>query len=299
VLRAQAAQPGSNNSVAFTVIVNHLRSLDDIDDPTDGSFVRLKKQKQAEYLANLIQSRQAADPNEKIISIGDYNAYQFSDGYVDVVGTVEGTPAPADQVVLASNPLVNPILTDLVNLEDPSQQYSYDFSGSAQEIDQYLLNPPAMSIFSRYATARLNADFPESYRGTFTRPERISDHDWIVGYFTLPPATAPSNTNVTSSVSIISTGLSFSRASQQYSGTLTITNTSGAALNAPLQLVLSNLSSGDTLANGTGTGAAGPYITALASGSLAPGASIQVTIRIAAPISAAPTFTTLVYSGTF
>ena len=299
VLRAQAAQPGSNNSVAFTVIVNHLRSLDDIDDPTDGPFVRLKKQKQSEYLANLIQSRQAADANEKIITIGDFNAYQFSDGYVDVVGTVEGTPAPADQVVLASNPLENPTLTALVNLEDPSQQYSYDFSGSAQELDQFLLNPPAMSIFSRCATARVNADFPESYRGTFTRPERISDHDWIVGYFTLPPATAPSNTNVTASVSIASTGLSYSRSSKQYSGTLTITNTSGAALTAPLQLVLSNLPSGDMLANATGTGAAGPYITALSSGSLAAGASVQVTVRIGAPQSTAPTFTTLVYSGTF
>jgi predicted extracellular nuclease len=299
VLRAQAAQPGSNNSVAFTVIVNHLRSLDDIDDPTSGPFVRLKKQEQAEYLANLIQSRQAADPNEKIISIGDYNAYQFSDGYVDVVGTVEGTPAPADQVVLASNPLVNPTLTDLVNLEDPSQQYSYDFSGSAQELDQYLLNAPAMSIFSRFATARINADFPESYRGVFTRPERISDHDWIVGYFTLPPATAPSNSDVTSSVSITSTGLSYSRSSKQYSGTITITNTSSAALAAPLQLVLSNLPGGDTLANAAGTGAAGSYITAVSSGSLAPGASVQVTVRIDAPQSTAPTFTTLVYSGTF
>jgi hypothetical protein len=299
VLRAQAAQPGSNNSVAFTVIVNHLRSLDDIDDATSGPFVRLKRQKQAEYLANLIQSRQAADPNEKIISIGDYNAYQFSDGYVDVVGTVEGTPAPADQVVLASNPLVNPTLTDLVNLEDPSQQYSYDFSGSAQELDQYLLNSPAMSIFSRFATARVNADFPESYRGVFTRPERISDHDWIVGYFTLPQATTPSNTDVTSSVSITSTGLSYSRSSKQYSGTFTITNTSSAALTAPLQLVLSNLPAGDTLANATGTGAAGPYITAVSGGSLAAGASVQVAVRIDAPQSAAPTFATLVYSGTF
>ena len=64
--RARAAQPGSNSSVAFTVILNHLRSLDSIDDPSSGPFVRLKRKLQAEYLADLIQSRQAADPNEKI-----------------------------------------------------------------------------------------------------------------------------------------------------------------------------------------------------------------------------------------
>ncbi|HEX3877926.1 MAG TPA: hypothetical protein VHW24_13130, partial [Bryobacteraceae bacterium] len=298
VLRARAAQPGSNNSVAFTVIVNHLRSLDDIDDPSSGPFVRLKRQKQAEYLANLIQSRQAADPNEKIISVGDYNAFQFNDGYVDVVGTILGTPAPASQVVLASNPLVNPMLTALVNLEDPSQRYSYTFSGSAQEIDQFVLNPAALSIFSRVATARVNADFPESYRGDFTRPERVSDHDWLVGYFTLPPATAPANTDVTASVSITSTGLSYNRITKQYTGMLTIRNTSGAALNGPLQLVATNLTAGDTLANATGVGAAGPYITA-ASGSLAAGASVQVTVRIDGTQTASPTFTPKLFSGTF
>jgi predicted extracellular nuclease len=298
-LRARAAQPGSDNAVAFTVILNHLRSLDDIDDPSSGPFVRLKRQKQAEYLADLIQSRQAADPNERIIAIGDFNAYQFNDGYVDVVGTVKGTPAPADQVVLASNPLVNPALTALVDLEDPSLRYSYTFSGSAEEIDQFVLNNPAMSIYSRFAVARVNADFPESYRGQFTRPERVSDHDWIVGYFTLPAATAPSNVNVTSSVSITSTGLSYNRVTKQYTGTLTIVNTSASALTAPLQLALSNLSAGDTLANATGTGAAGPYITALPAGSLAAGGSVQVTVRISAPQSASPTFTALVYSGTF
>lgn len=299
VLRARAAQPGSNNSVAFTVIVNHLRSLDSIDDPSSGPFVRLKRQKQAEYLANLIQSRQAADPNEKIIAIGDFNAYQFNDGYVDVVGTVKGDPAPASQVVLASNPLVNPLLTALVDLEDPSQQYSYSFSGSVEEIDQFLLNPAAQAIFSRVATARVNADFPEAYRGDFNRPERVSDHDWMVGYFTLPAASEPSNTDVTSSVSITSTGLAFNRVTKQYTGTLTITNTSGAALAAPLQLVLSNLTAGDVLANATGVGPAGPYITAVASGSLAAGASVQVTIRIDGTQSVSPTFTPLVYSGTF
>jgi len=299
VLRARAALPGSNNSVAFTVIVNHLRSLDSIDDPSSGPFVRLKRQLQSEFLANLIQSRQAADPNEKIIAIGDFNAYQFNDGYVDVAGTVKGTPAPASQVVLASNPITNPVLTALVDLEDSSQQYSYDFSGSAQEIDQYLLNPPALSIFSRVATARLNADFPEAYRGDFSRPERVSDHDWVVGYFTLPPASAPSFTDVTQSVSITSTGFSFNRVTKQYTGTLTITNTSGSPLSAPLQLVVSNLTSGDVLANATGTGAQGPYITAVQTGSLAPGAAVQVTLRITGPQSASPTFTALVFSGTF
>jgi len=299
VLRARAAQPGSNNSVAFTVILNHLRSLDSIDDPSSGPFVRLKRQLQAEYLANLIQSRQAADPNEKIIAIGDFNAYQFNDGYVDVVGTVKGEPAPASAVVLASNPIVSPVLTALVDLEGASDRYSYTFSGSAEEIDQFLLNNPAMSIFSRVATARLNADFPEVYHGVFDRPERLSDHDWPVGYFTLPPAPAPSYTDVTSSVSITWTGFSFNRVTKQYTGTFTITNIGGADLAAPLQLVLNNLTAGDAITNATGTGAVGPYITAISAGSLSAGASVKVTARISGTLSVYPTFTPSLYSGTF
>ena len=35
---------------------------------------------------------------ERIVLVGDFNAFEFSDGYVDVIGAVTGTPAPVDQV---------------------------------------------------------------------------------------------------------------------------------------------------------------------------------------------------------
>jgi uncharacterized protein len=299
VLRARASLPGSNQSVPLTIIVNHLRSLTSLDDPSQGPFVRAKRQQQAEFLADLIQSRQAADPNEKIIALGDFNAYQFNDGYVDVVGTVKGNPAPADQVVLSSNALVNPTLTALVDLDAPADRYSYTFSGSAQEIDQILVNQPALALVGGYAVGRLDADFPEVYRNDPNRPERVSDHDWPVVYLNLP-APAPANArDITSQVSISSTGFAYSRISKQYTATLTVTNVSGSALNGPLQLVLSNLNAGSTLANATGTSANGAYITALPSGTLAPGASLTVTVRVTAPQSVSPTFNPLLFSGNF
>jgi predicted extracellular nuclease len=299
VLRARAARAGSNDSMPFTVIVNHLRSLLDIDDPATGAQVRAKRQQQAEFLAGLIQSRQAADPSEKIVALGDFNAYQFNDGYVDSVGTIKGTPTPAGQVVLASNTLVSPPLTALVDQDAAADRYSYTFAGSAEEIDQILLNQPALGVFSRYAVGRLDADFPEIYRNDPNRPERISDHDWPVVYLSLPPDAPASATEVTSQVSIASSGLAYSRIGKQYTATVTITNTSAAALNAPLQLVLANLSAGATLANANGVSANGAYVTALASGSLAPGASVTATLRIAAPQTSSPTFTPLLYSGNF
>jgi hypothetical protein len=299
LLRARAARPGSNETTPFTVVVNHLRSLLGLDDPATGAQVRAKRQQQAEYLADLIQSRQAADPNEKIVVLGDLNAYQFNDGYVDVVGTVKGIPAPADQVILSSNPLVNPALTALVDQAAAADRYSYNFGGSAEELDQILLNQPALAILSRYAVGRLNADFPEVYRNDPNRPERISDHDWPVVYLNLPPDAPASATDVTGQVSIAVSGLAYSRISKQYSGTVTITNTSGATLAGPLPLVLANLSAGATLANANGVGPNGPYITALASGSLAPGNSVTATVRITAPQTSSPTFTPLLFSGNF
>jgi hypothetical protein len=185
VLTAQVQGP--SGVLPVTVIVNHLRSLSGIEDPVDGR-VRAKRLAQAEFLAKLIQARQAADATERIISVGDYNAFQVNDGYVDVIGSIKGTPAPADQVTLAGTDLVNPDLTDLADLGPGSERYSYSFDGSAQVLDHIIVNGGALQRFSRIHHARSNADFPESYRADPARPERLSDHDMPVAYFVFPDA---------------------------------------------------------------------------------------------------------------
>jgi predicted extracellular nuclease len=189
VMTATASQPGSDTSLPFTMVVNHLRSLLSIDDPVDGPRVRAKREAQAEFLANLLQSHQAA--GENVISVCDCNAFEFSDGYVDVIGAILGHPVPADQVVLASPDLVDPDFTDLVSTLPHDQQYSYDFNGSHQVLDHVVVNPTLLSKLSRFAIARNDADFPEVFRNDPNRPERISDHDMPVAYFTLPEATPP------------------------------------------------------------------------------------------------------------
>jgi predicted extracellular nuclease len=197
VLRATINRPAGLGALAFTVIVNHLRSLNNIDDttagtngwPTEGDRVRAKRRAQAEFLANLIQSRQTADPTERIISVGDYNAFNVNDGYVDVIGTIKGTPAPASQVTLASPDLVNPDLTDLVDTLPAAQRYSYSFDGNAQTLDHQLLNPNAMAILTRFAYARDDADFPVNDYANPSVPQRISDHDQPVAFFSTVPVT--------------------------------------------------------------------------------------------------------------
>ncbi len=189
VLTATASQPGSDTSLPITVVVNHLRSLLSIDDPADGPRVRAKREAQAEFVANLLQSHQAA--GENVVSLCDCNSFEFSDGYVDVIGTILGHPVPADQVVLASQDLVDPDLTDLVTTLPHDQQYSYDFNGSHQVLDHVIVNSTMLAKLSRFAIARNDADFPEVFRNDPNRPERISDHDMPVAYFTLPEPTPP------------------------------------------------------------------------------------------------------------
>jgi predicted extracellular nuclease len=198
VLRATLAPP-SGQAYPITVIVNHLRSLSGVDDATDGNRIRTKRRAQGEYLANLIQARQAIDSTEHIVSVGDYNSFEFNDGYVDVIGTIKGTPTPASEVVLASGDLVNPDLTELA-ASTADQRYSYSFDGNAQMLDHELITANLLTRFGHLNYARNDADFPESYRNDSNRPERISDHDMPVAYFTFPtPCTLSCPANISRS----------------------------------------------------------------------------------------------------
>ncbi|MQA31846.1 MAG: nuclease [Luteitalea sp.] len=182
LLRATVRLPAAVPS-PITVIVNHLRSLSGIEDPADGSRIRVKRRAQAEFVASLVQNLQQADADRAIVLVGDFNAFHVNDGYVDVIGTILGSPAPADQVVLASDDLVEPNLWNVVATAPRHQQYSYVFDGNAQELDHVIVNTVAASAFDRLEYGRANADFPESYRSDPNRPERISDHDMSVAYF--------------------------------------------------------------------------------------------------------------------
>jgi predicted extracellular nuclease len=200
VLRASITQP-SGTTLSFSIVVNHLRSLGSVTLLTNaGAHTRVKRAKEAESLARLINEMQNGGPNaiqmlpydQNIVSVGDYNSFQFNDGYDDVVGTVKGTPAPATQVVESSPDLNNPDLTDLIDTLPADQKYSYTFGGNAQALDHTIVNQNMLNRFSRFAYARMDADFADSLRNDPNRPERISDHDPEVAYFNMaiPPTAA-------------------------------------------------------------------------------------------------------------
>jgi predicted extracellular nuclease len=192
VLNANVQPSGAN--VPVIVIVNHLRSFIDIEHPSEGPRVRAKRKAQAESLAGLLQELQTNNPATSVISVGDYNAYQFSDGYTDPVATIKGNPTPDDQIVVDQSPdLVNPNFFNLVEKLPVDQGYSFIFEGTPQGLDQVIVNNVANARNTRIAAARVNADFPEvpaaAFASNAARPERNSDHDPLVSYFSL---TAPS-----------------------------------------------------------------------------------------------------------
>jgi uncharacterized protein len=169
----------------FTTIVNHFKSYRGIDDPKDGNRVREKRRLQAEWLAKFVEERGKSNPAERIIVCGDLNAFQFNDGYNDLVGILKGKSEPN-----VMNPSKTAFQTGLINLVDvksfePQKRYSYIFGGSAQVLDHILINKPAAERAVKFGYARSNADFPAVYRNDANRPERLSDHDAPVFYMSL------------------------------------------------------------------------------------------------------------------
>lgn len=291
LLRADVKKPGSATALRVTVIANHLRSLSGVDDASEGPRVRAKRRAQAEYLANLIQARQTADPNENIVALGDFNAFEVNDGYVDVMGTIRGLPTPANQVVLASADLVNPDLSLLSENLVAAQRYSYSYDGNAQSLDHMLANAKAMTHYAGFQIARLNADFPEVYRNDVARPERLSDHDPEVGYFALPDTL-----DVTAQTTTTGSGLVYNRITGIYSSTVTIKNKGTAALTGPLYLFFNGLASDVKVVNSTGAAAGASYIKAT-SGNLAAGASVSVTVQFKKTGASAISYTPGVVAG--
>ena len=107
----------------------------------------------------------------------------------------------------------------------------------------------------------------------------------------LPPVVPSSQIATTAS------GLAYSRVSQTFNGTVTLTNISGSAISGPLQILFMGLPPGVTVANATNNLSGTPYLTVPAVSTLAPSQSATVSVQFKNPSNAAINFTPVVYSG--
>ncbi|AEU38232.1 choice-of-anchor D domain-containing protein [Granulicella mallensis] len=222
VLSAGIKRAGASD-YPVTVIVNHMKALTGVDSTTSTS-TRQKKELQAEDIAKYIQTLQAA--GKHVISGGDFNAFEFSDGYTDTLATYTNVNIlPSDQVVQPGTAgLVTPSLVDLALNMAPSDRWSYVEDGDAQILDHMVVTPE-LAAGTQFVYAHLDADFPLTAYNDATTPARTSDHDAAMGYFALPAPTL-SATLTPATVDFGSTTVGVASSGQVF----TLTNTGEAAI---------------------------------------------------------------------
>ena len=206
LIRAVVNESGGE-SYPVTVVVNHLRSLNGVNSTapgsngwsSEGARVRAKRASQARFLAEQIEARQSANPAEHLVVLGDFNAFEFNDGYADVMGIITGREAAASEVL---NHVASPVTSPLTNMTlslPPEERYSYVFEGNAQALDHVLVNQALLDATprARIEHARINADFGLDTFGEITSRVGGSDHDPVVLFL---PLTGFGNANLYTSV---------------------------------------------------------------------------------------------------
>jgi predicted extracellular nuclease len=276
----------------FSLIVNHLKSkgscggagVGDSDSGDGQSCWNATRVKQAQRLAVFIQQVVAASGDSDVLAVGDFNAHGFED--------------PINY--LTAHGMVNEIERFV---RPHGIAYSYVFDAESGYLDHALASTSLDSQVAGVTEWHNNADEPDAidYNLGDTADDpyvnnafRASDHDPVIVSLNL----APTFTDVSSSVSVAKSGLALNRTTGKYTGTVSFTNTSGAVINGPLQFRLDGLTAGVTLDNATGTQGGAPYVT-LASGSIAPGATVTVSVTFTNPSKALIAYTAKLISGTF
>jgi len=141
---------GNGAPFPIAVIAVHQRSLIGVDTPR----VQQKRQLQAQNLAGYVNALPAGT---RLVVTGDFNAFEFDDGYVDVMGILTSTAS----------------LTNQVFLSPANERYSYVENGVAQVLD-HSVTSTAMNPWVRdLGFAHANADKP-------FEANPASDHDGVV-----------------------------------------------------------------------------------------------------------------------
>ena len=281
------------NGAKFSLIVNHLKSKgscggagagDTDGGDGQGCWTATRVLQAKRLFTYFIPTVVAAAGDPDVLAVGDFNAY----GHEDPIA------------YLTDNGMVN----ELERFVRPNgTPYSYVFDGQSGYLDHALASGALDPQVAGVTEWHNNADEPDAIDYNLgdtaddpyvNNPFRASDHDPVVVSLNLAPAYA----DVTASVKIVPGTLGYNRVTGKFSGNVTFTNTSGAALSGPLQYVLQGLPAGVTLDNRSGAFNGAPYVT-LPGTTLAPGAAVTVALTFTNPSKTSITFTSKLYSGTF
>lgn len=178
-LLLEARQIADGSDFPISVMAIHGRSLSGID----SARTQQKRFEQAQYVAAQVQALQLANPDIHLVVTGDFNAHEFSDGYVDVTGQMKGDYNPADNLVCQSNScddLVEPDLINQVLMIPQGERYSFNFGGNAQVLDHAMTSAALDELVSDFTYARGNSDAAADFINDANTVLRSSDHDGVV-----------------------------------------------------------------------------------------------------------------------
>jgi predicted extracellular nuclease len=283
----------AGNGARFSVIVNHLKSKggcpsgtgSEADAGDSQGCWNATRVTQAQRLATyFIPQVQGTSGDPDVLVIGDMNSHGFED--------------PIN--VLTDAGMVN----ELERFQRPNGVvYSYVFDGLSAYLDHALASASLNGQVAGATEWHNNADEPDVI--DYNRDDRLqdlyvnnayraSDHDPVVVSLNL----APTFVDATASFTIMRNGLAFNRLTGKYTGTLTFTNKTAGAITGPFQVMFDGLSAGVTLDNKSGDQGGSPYIT-VNNGSIAPGATVTVSMTFSNPSKVGVGYTTKIISGNF
>jgi predicted extracellular nuclease len=192
----------------FHVIAVHMKARQNVDDDTAAAVRdREKRFLQAKSIATQVEALQKADPRMPLMVVGDFNAYQFTDGWTDVVNLIAGRYDDSQNLLKLGGNIVRPALWNAVDSVPANDRYSFLYTQNFGEIQGYtkagsgnpgrtvptfqvldhaLLNLPARLRFLRMQYGRADLDAPAQTEDDaasatdWTRAIGVSDHDGFV-----------------------------------------------------------------------------------------------------------------------
>jgi len=172
------------NGKAFpiTLIDVHIKSLSGAETES----VQKRRMTQAVKIADYVQTIFDENPEANLVVLGDMNAFQFSDGLVNVVGIISDSQKKGDALMSPDENLTNPDLIDEVMLVPEDDRYSYIYNSTSQVLDHILASPALDSLITDAEFSRGNADALYTWETEDNGALRSSDHDGFVIYFKPP-----------------------------------------------------------------------------------------------------------------
>jgi probable HAF family extracellular repeat protein len=243
--------------------------------------------------------------------MGINNSEQVT-GYARTDTNFEGNP------IIHAFLYSNGVMSDLGTLGIRTSTFGLGINSSGQVVGYAYPTPPPATIgpydmhaflYSNGVMTDLNSLILPTSGWTLVEATGINDVGQITGFGTTnggtlghspvhafrldPPAVLPP-----SQVATTASGLAYSRVTQTFNGTVTITNIGSAAIAGPLQVLFSGLPTNVTLMNATGNFSSRlPYLAVPAPAGLAPGQSVSVTVQLRNPSNATINFSPVIYSG--